>query len=186
MATGAFGSHGLRKRAGITPDSIHAWETASHYAVRLLFPPLTPFEQRLIPLGQVFNGLALMLISFHPRFAVHRFAGPAIAAGGAVFTGTIFGLVLARDKYAVCFHFLCAVAHCGSLTRFRWLGPITPLGGTLMMIGYVPFLPFQQKRPSICRFLPGICLLRFEYSVWIERVKEAWFGAEGNSRGTNL
>ena len=33
ITAGAFGAHGLRKRAGITPDNIHAWETASHYAV---------------------------------------------------------------------------------------------------------------------------------------------------------
>ena len=33
VVTGAFGAHGLRKRAGVTPDTIHAWESASHYAV---------------------------------------------------------------------------------------------------------------------------------------------------------
>ena len=33
VIAGAFGSHGLRKREGITSDKIHAWETASHYAV---------------------------------------------------------------------------------------------------------------------------------------------------------
>lgn len=31
--TGAFGAHGLKKKTGITTDNIHAWETASHYAV---------------------------------------------------------------------------------------------------------------------------------------------------------
>jgi hypothetical protein len=67
-------------------------------------------------LYQVFNGLALMTIAMHPRFSAHKFAGPAIAAGGAVFSVsrcvlslerntfliktqcTIFALVLARDK----------------------------------------------------------------------------------------
>ncbi|KAI0348418.1 hypothetical protein BDW22DRAFT_1350629 [Trametopsis cervina] len=98
MVTGAFGSHGLRKRPGSTADSIHAWETASQYAI--------------------YNGLGLLLISLHPRFAAHRFAGPAIATGGAIFSTSIFALVLARDK-------------------FKWLGPITPLGGSLMMLGYL-------------------------------------------------
>ncbi|KAI0094975.1 hypothetical protein BDY19DRAFT_879430, partial [Irpex rosettiformis] len=98
MATGAFGSHGLRNRAGVTPDSIRAWETASHYTI--------------------YNGLGLLLISLHPRFAAHRFAGPAITAGGVVFSGSIFALALAREK-------------------FKWLGPITPLGGSLMMLGCV-------------------------------------------------
>ncbi|KAI0694878.1 hypothetical protein BC835DRAFT_1415171 [Cytidiella melzeri] len=96
MVTGAFGSHGLRKRPGMTSDSIHAWETASQYTI--------------------YNGLGLMLISMHPRFAAHRFAGPAIAAGGAIFSSSIFALVVAREK-------------------FKWLGPITPLGGSLMMLG---------------------------------------------------
>lgn len=52
MLTGAFGSeslvqngphslteqgHGLRNREGITPANVHAWETASSYAVGALF-----------------------------------------------------------------------------------------------------------------------------------------------------
>ncbi|KAG2023378.1 hypothetical protein CC2G_001039 [Coprinopsis cinerea AmutBmut pab1-1] len=98
IMTGAFGAHGLRKRPGITPDSIHAWETASSYLI--------------------YNGLALMLISLHPRFAAHRFAGPAIATGCAVFSGSILALVLARD-------------------RFKFLGPVTPLGGTVMIAGFL-------------------------------------------------
>ncbi len=36
MATGAFGSHGLRNRPGISADSIRAWETASHYTVNYM------------------------------------------------------------------------------------------------------------------------------------------------------
>ncbi|EKM61209.1 uncharacterized protein PHACADRAFT_247669 [Phanerochaete carnosa HHB-10118-sp] len=98
MVAGAFGSHGLRKKSGITPDQIQAWGTASNYTV--------------------FNGLGLMLVSMHPRFATHRFAGPAIAIGSVVFSGTIFALVLARD-------------------RFKWLGPVTPLGGSFMMAGFL-------------------------------------------------
>ncbi|KAI1793874.1 hypothetical protein LXA43DRAFT_998747 [Ganoderma leucocontextum] len=98
VIAGAFGSHGLRKRSGITSDNIHAWETASHYAV--------------------FNGLALLLVSLHPRFAVHKFAGPAIAAGSMLFSGSIVALVLGRDY-------------------FKWMGPITPIGGSIMIAGYI-------------------------------------------------
>ena len=43
MVTGAFGAHGLRKKQGITPDNIRAWETAAHYAVRKALH--TPIEQ---------------------------------------------------------------------------------------------------------------------------------------------
>ena len=39
MAAGAFGSHGLKNRAGMTPDKIHSWETASHYTVSQSFLP---------------------------------------------------------------------------------------------------------------------------------------------------
>jgi uncharacterized membrane protein YgdD (TMEM256/DUF423 family) len=60
-----------------------------------------------------------MLVSMHPRFAVHRFAGPAILAGSLVFSGSIFGLVLGPDALRPV------------------LGPITPIGGTVLMAGCV-------------------------------------------------
>ncbi|KAF8974022.1 hypothetical protein BDZ97DRAFT_1778048 [Flammula alnicola] len=101
MITGAFGAHGLRQRPGTTADNIHAWETASSYAV--------------------YNGLALLLLSLHPRFAAHRFAGPAVIGGGLVFSGSIWCLVLARE-------------------RLRMLGPVTPLGGMVMITGYIALL----------------------------------------------
>lgn len=59
----------------------------------------------------------------HPRFSLHRFAGPAIAVGGLVFSSSIVALVLNREK-------------------FRVLGPVTPLGGAAMIAGYV-FLEFN-------------------------------------------
>ncbi|KAH9898082.1 hypothetical protein C8Q73DRAFT_683607 [Cubamyces lactineus] len=98
MITGAFGTHGLQKRGGVTPEKLHAWQTASSYAI--------------------YNGLALLLVSMHPRFATHRFAGPAIAVGSMVFSGSIMALVLARD-------------------RLKWMGPITPIGGSIMIAGYI-------------------------------------------------
>ncbi|KAI0800946.1 DUF423-domain-containing protein [Fomes fomentarius] len=98
IVAGAFGAHGLQKRKGITPENLHAWQTASNYAV--------------------YNGLALLAVSLHPRFALHRFAGPAIAVGTLLFSGSIVALVLARD-------------------RFRWVGPVTPIGGSVMIAGYI-------------------------------------------------
>ncbi|KAJ7038086.1 hypothetical protein C8F04DRAFT_367641 [Mycena alexandri] len=94
IMAGAFGAHGLKSR-GIATES---FQTASHYTV--------------------FNGLALLLLSLHPRFSVHKFAGPAIAGGTLLFSGSIFALVLDRD-------------------RFKFLGPVTPMGGLLMIAGYV-------------------------------------------------
>ncbi|KIJ68339.1 hypothetical protein HYDPIDRAFT_106518 [Hydnomerulius pinastri MD-312] len=97
MLAGAFGAHALKRRPGITADNLHAWGTASNYAIA--------------------NGLGLMLVSMHPRFAAHRFAGPAIIAGSTVFSGSIVGLILFKN--------------------LKFLGPITPLGGIAMIVGYV-------------------------------------------------
>ncbi|KAJ7925886.1 hypothetical protein B0H13DRAFT_2314012 [Mycena leptocephala] len=97
IMAGAFGAHGL-KGQGVSADSIASFQTASHY--------------------MVFNGLALLLLSLHPRFSTHRFAGPAVAAGTLLFSGSIFALVLNRD-------------------RFKFMGPVTPMGGLLMIAGYV-------------------------------------------------
>ncbi|KAI0080261.1 hypothetical protein K474DRAFT_1637857 [Panus rudis PR-1116 ss-1] len=113
IITGAFGAHGLRKRPGITPDNIHAWETASHYA-----SVDSPKCLTLNCLSKVFNGLALLLVSLHPRFAVHRFAGPAIIAGSTLFSGSIFALVGAKDRL-----------------NLKWLGPVTPIGGSILIAG---------------------------------------------------
>ncbi|KAG8219892.1 hypothetical protein J3R82DRAFT_886, partial [Butyriboletus roseoflavus] len=98
MLTGAFGAHGLKHRAGITADDLFVWGRASTYAIA--------------------NGLGLMLVSMHPRFSTHRFAGPAILTGGVLFSGSIMAL----SSETVCI-------------LFRLLGPITPLGGLIMMAG---------------------------------------------------
>ncbi|KAF9532026.1 hypothetical protein CPB83DRAFT_881155 [Crepidotus variabilis] len=98
MMLGSFGTHALKTFPGITTDNMHAWETASRYAV--------------------FNGLGLMLVSMHPRFEVHRFAGKAILGGAAVFSASIYTVVLGRGK-------------------LNFLGPITPLGGIVMIAGFL-------------------------------------------------
>ncbi|KIY72863.1 hypothetical protein CYLTODRAFT_449601 [Cylindrobasidium torrendii FP15055 ss-10] len=104
VIAGAFGgqfTHGLRSKPGMTPEKIHAWETASHYAM--------------------FNGLGLLAVSLHPRFALHPVAGPAIAVGGALFSGSIFLLTLLSPNA-------------------KFLGPVTPLGGSILIVGYCSLL----------------------------------------------
>ena len=99
MATGAFGSHGLRAR-NVPDRSITSWMTGSQYLI--------------------YNGLALMAISLHPRLtSTQRMrVGSGMIIGGALtFSGTIFGLVLAREKVGKVF------------------GPLTPVGGAVMMAG---------------------------------------------------
>lgn len=81
----------------------------------------------------MFNGLGLLAVSLHPRFALHRVAGPAIAVGGALFSGSIFLLTL---LYAVTVLSLLPI----SLAWFRspkakFLGPVTPLGGSILIVG---------------------------------------------------
>ncbi|KAI5898147.1 DUF423-domain-containing protein [Schizophyllum commune H4-8] len=106
VVTGAFGAHGLKKQPNVTPDTVHAWETAAHYAV--------------------VNGVALLAVSMHPRFSRHAFAGPAIIAGTAMFSGSIFALTVAKMK--------------GLGDKVRILGPITPLGGSILIAGYLALL----------------------------------------------
>lgn len=102
MATGAFGAHGLRAR-NVPDRSIASWMTGSQYLI--------------------YNGLALMAISLHPRLSSlssgQRWKiGTGMIVGGALtFSGTIFGLVLAREKVGKVF------------------GPLTPVGGAVMMAG---------------------------------------------------
>ncbi|WRT67927.1 uncharacterized protein IL334_004901 [Kwoniella shivajii] len=103
ISFGAFGSHGLRALKPPMPETkINSWNIASNYLI--------------------YNGLALLAISFHPGLLgasrKYRLGAGLIMAGAAVFSGSIFGLVAARDK-------------------FRWLGPITPLGGVSMIAGYI-------------------------------------------------
>jgi uncharacterized membrane protein YgdD (TMEM256/DUF423 family) len=71
------------------------WETASQY--------------------MLFHGIALLAISGHPRLAQRRVAAGAIALGTALFSGSIFTLVLLKAR-----------GKAGASV----FGPITPLGGS--------------------------------------------------------
>lgn len=85
------------------PEKLHNnWGTASSYLI--------------------YNGLALLAISLHPTMSSsakkYRYAPVMIASGAAIFSGTIFGLVLLRE---------------GGVRKI--LGPLTPVGGMLMIGG---------------------------------------------------
>ncbi|WWC70931.1 uncharacterized protein I206_104883 [Kwoniella pini CBS 10737] len=101
ISFGAFGSHGLRTiKPPLGENKISSWNTASSYLI--------------------YNGLALLTISFHPGLLgsskKYKLASGLIISGALIFSGSIFTLVLAREK-------------------FKWLGPITPLGGVSMIAG---------------------------------------------------
>lgn len=50
IITGAFGAHALKSRQGVTTDNVHAWETASHYAVSHLSFLILPVPHGPSPL----------------------------------------------------------------------------------------------------------------------------------------
>lgn len=83
------------------------------------------------------NGVALLAISQHPRFAAHRFAGPAIAAGTTLFSLSIVALTLDRNTCVTWGIILPGMQSNRPVCRFKFLGPVTPLGGMMMIAGYV-------------------------------------------------
>jgi len=56
-----------------------------------------------------------------------RWAAWSFSIGIALFSGSIYALVL---------------------TDFRWLGPITPIGGLLLIVGWVALLPLGSGESS--------------------------------------
>ena len=95
VAAGAFGAHGLRDT--VTPERLAAWHTASSYAL-------------------LHSGV-LLALALYASATGRSIALPAalFVAGVAMFSGSIFGLVL---------------------WEARWLGPITPLGGLCLLAGW--------------------------------------------------
>jgi uncharacterized membrane protein YgdD (TMEM256/DUF423 family) len=61
------------------------------------------------------HGLGLLVVSAHPRLASKKYAAGALAVGSALFSGSIYMMVLLRSK---------GVPFAGKI-----LGPVTPLGG---------------------------------------------------------
>ena len=64
----------------------------------------------------MFHSLALLVISGHPRLMSKRFAAGSIAVGSAMFSGSIYALILAKMK---------------NMNVGKVLGPLTPIGGIL-------------------------------------------------------
>ena len=99
VAGGAFGAHALAGRLGAR--ELGLWETAARY---LFYSGL----------GTGLAGLALAQAGL-PGWL---WAGRLVAAGGALFAGSLAALALGGP---------------------RWLGAVTPLGGTLMIAGFLLF-----------------------------------------------
>ncbi|RYU63318.1 DUF423 domain-containing protein [Methylolobus aquaticus] len=98
VAMGAFGAHGLRGQRA--PELLAAFQTGVQY----LF----------------WHALALLLIAAlwcrSPDSSLLRWSAAAMAAGIALFSGSLFVMVL---------------------TEQRWLGMVTPFGGVSFMLGWL-------------------------------------------------
>jgi uncharacterized membrane protein YgdD (TMEM256/DUF423 family) len=97
VGLGAFGAHALKE--SVPPADLDIWNTAVHY--------------------QGLHALALILFGlFAERRRAGGLTGWGFLLGTAIFSGTLYGIVLGGP---------------------RWLGAITPLGGTAMIVGWIAF-----------------------------------------------
>jgi uncharacterized membrane protein YgdD (TMEM256/DUF423 family) len=99
VVAGAFGAHALAAR--LEPHELQQWETAARYLM--------------------YGSLALVLVGLAGRSGLRwgiDGAGWCLLLGGAIFSGTVFGLALGGP---------------------RWLGAVTPIGGALMIAGFLLF-----------------------------------------------
>jgi uncharacterized membrane protein YgdD (TMEM256/DUF423 family) len=64
----------------------------------------------------MFHSLALLAVSAHPRLSQKRFAAGALAVGSALFSGSLYAMVLLKRRGK----------QGGSI-----LGPVTPFGGNV-------------------------------------------------------
>lgn len=75
------------------------------------------------------HGLSLVAISAHPRLGQKKVAAGALALGSALFSGSIYTMVLMKMK--------------GS-DRAKILGPVTPLGGIVLLNEWADDRPFDD------------------------------------------
>ena len=100
VVLGAFGAHALRAKVG--PDLLAVWHTAVQY--------------------QIWHALGLLLIgltAMHlPESGPLRWAGGLMVLGIVLFSGSLYGLVLAGT---------------------RGLGVVTPFGGAAFIAGWLAY-----------------------------------------------
>ncbi len=104
VLAGAFGAHGLRD--SVTPERLAAWHTASHYAL--------------------LHSVVLLALGLYASSTGKVVTLPAslFTAGIALFSGSIFGLVL---------------------WELRVLGPVTPIGGVLLIAGWASLFALSRS-----------------------------------------
>ena len=79
---------------------------------------------------QMMHSLALIAVGLwllrHPEDMLSRYAALAFCFGILFFSGSLYGLTLGGP---------------------RWLGPVTPIGGTLFIVGWLLFAAAAIKTP---------------------------------------
>lgn len=95
VAAGAFGAHGLEGR--VTPERLETWNTGAHY--------------------HLVHAVVLLILATRPAPRPLPFA--LIAAGVAIFSGSLYLLVLLDQG---------------------WLGAVTPLGGLAFIAGWLSLI----------------------------------------------
>ena len=110
VALGAFGAHGLRSRVG--PEMIEVWKTAVLY--------------------HMVHGLGLLLVGLAgaARIAWARVVAGLFLAGIALFSGSLYLLVLTGE---------------------RWLGAVTPLGGVAFLGGWAALTASARRDRDVAR-----------------------------------
>jgi uncharacterized membrane protein YgdD (TMEM256/DUF423 family) len=121
VTLGAFGAHGLKKKIA-DPARIANWNTAAHCQVLPTFS--LPHHVLIIPLQLVHSGVLLLTSAVAPK---NTLASSLFVAGMTMFSGSIYLLVLDPQ-------------------RFKFLGPVTPLGGLCLIGGWVA-LTFGKRVP---------------------------------------
>ena len=75
---------------------------------------------------QMWHALALIILSMIPvPQSIPKMTGPCFLVGSLLFSGSLYGLALDGPK---------------------WLGPVTPLGGLCLMIGWVLLVYSNYKK----------------------------------------
>ena len=141
IGAGAFGAHSLASRLKAVPNGATNWSMASNYAIVNGSAYSSPSESKSYQ-HRNFSTVALLAISQHPRHGI-RAGGPLIAAGTIIFSGSIFALLLFREKRVVHPFVLRSFPSDTQSSRAivsKTAGPATPFGGLFMIAGYLSLL----------------------------------------------
>ena len=104
------------------------------------------------------HGVSLVAISAHPRLGQKKIAAGALALGSALFSGSIYTMILMKMR--------------GS-DRARILGPVTPLGGIILLYEWADDRPFDDCRMGGVDFLV-LQLVSGTFIAWHQEWNGNW------------